>query len=157
MNNELHHDLAQALGLPLIKPRQTNESFQADNTSCHMMAIGILKDLDSEDVRSVCEFDNNYITLPKSLKYCQSREYLAEVLDEKTENEPVKKDGRTAYQYLIDNRIERPYPHAPKTRIQAKEVRLVDALKSSPSQSPRVAAEYALKKLSEEKINRDHS
>lgn len=150
----LYDQLAQALKLPIVRPRETSEYFQADSSSCHFIAFGILKDLTKKDLRHVCKFEDGHTPMPKSLKYCQSRGYLGEVLDEQTKNEPVKKDGRTAYQYLIDNRTEKPYPNPPETRIQVKEARLIEALKSSPSQSPRAAAEYALEKLSKEKSDK---
>ncbi|MCE3254651.1 MAG: hypothetical protein K0R25_145 [Rickettsiaceae bacterium] len=104
---QLFEDIAKGLEVSLVQssapiydkedPKRT--SIQGDHASCHFIALGVLKDLTKEDLQTVSAFDNGFNPLPKSLKYSQSTTHIRNVLDEKSAQEPVKKDGRTAEQY----------------------------------------------------------
>ena len=103
----LFEDIAKGLGITLVQssnpiydkkdPKRT--SIQGDHASCHFIALGVLKDLTKEDLRTFSAFNHGFNPLPKSLKYSQSAGHIKNVLDEESAQEPVKKDGRTAEQY----------------------------------------------------------
>ncbi len=70
---------ANKSGLQLIVPfTHTNTtSMQGDQKSCHMIAAGILKDLDRRDVEEIAKCENGYQSMAKLLKYSQSINHIA--------------------------------------------------------------------------------
>jgi hypothetical protein len=88
-------------------PKTKSTSIQGDHSNCNGIAVGILKDLTSEDVAKVSAFEDRYTPLPKMLKYSQSENFILRTYPELA-NEPVKfdKEGMpqaTLIQYVHDN------------------------------------------------------
>lgn len=88
-------------------PKIKSTSIQADHSNCNGIAVGILKDLTTEDVEKVSAFEDHYTPLPKMLKYSQSENFILRTYPELA-NEPVKfdKEGMpqaTLIQYVHDN------------------------------------------------------
>ena len=112
--------LAEKLGTKLVQnglqPEYNLERkkergvMQADHTSCHFLALGILKDLTKEDLKQVSAFEKNFDPLPKSLKYSQSLKYIGTSLSEEGQKQKVKNVGtlaaQTALQYVEKNKTQ---------------------------------------------------
>jgi hypothetical protein len=82
------------------KPKRT--SIQADHSNCNGIAVGILKDLTTDDLHKVAGFEDGYVPLPKMLKYSQSGEFVKMTYPELVD-QPVKFDERgNAKSSLID-------------------------------------------------------
>ena len=76
-----------------------NKSYQGDSSSCHYIALTILKDLTKEDIESLRGAKDGFLLSAKNLKYSQSITYAAE-MDEKLLQQEVKKDGSTLGKYI---------------------------------------------------------
>ncbi|MES2677710.1 MAG: serine hydrolase domain-containing protein [Pseudomonadota bacterium] len=112
-SRRIYDKIAGELGVKLVyqlpvkeKGEEGRTSMQGDESSCHFIACGVLKDLDVEDMKMVAGFEDGYQPLPKMLKYSQSERHLSNVLqDEKLrESTPVKADGRSVAKYVEDNK-----------------------------------------------------
>ncbi len=103
--------IAKELGLDLVQPESTKSSMlgyssiQGDDSTCHFIALGVLKDLTQSDLEEVekrtsdpLKDKEGYLPLDKSLKYSQSSKHIKNLYDLEAQN-PVKQDGRTALQY----------------------------------------------------------
>jgi len=101
---KLEVEIVQSRDPAYYAAKKQETSMQADITSCHFMALGILKDLTQEDLEKVATFEKGFEPLSKSLKYSQSTKYITNLLSEKSQEVPVKKDGRTVAQYIDDNK-----------------------------------------------------
>ena len=109
---KIFQSIADNLGVNLIQhappiydkkdPKKT--SIQGDHSSCHFIALGVLKDLTQEDLKEVSNFQNGFSPLSKSLKYSQSTKHIRNVLDENAQKISVKNDGRTAEEYTKQHR-----------------------------------------------------
>ncbi len=169
-DTEKHEALAIHLGVQLVRPKRTNSSPQGDRFSCHLIAAGILKDLNEEDIKSVCDFDEGYTPLPKSLKYSQSISHLEEMLEENDRETPVKSDGTTLREYIEkhrpinENRSSLSPNKIDKTRITTKGQKMIAQMSTfssfsepTPSISPREAAAEMLKKRKAKSLNNELS
>jgi len=152
--------LANKLGLELVEckpedkedPKYKTPSFQADNRSCHFIALGILKDLTLEDLEIVSAFKSGYKPLAKSLKYSQSGRFIDEMLNEENALVAVKKDGSNVKEYFKKHTIKDESKEKNVTRIANKASKFREALLSLPYDdenppSPKVAARELLSKI----------
>ncbi len=96
--------IAEKLGLQFVEQRSTTTSIQGDGVSCSSIALGILKDLDCEDLKKIATFDNGYQPLSKMLKYSQSAGHLEE-FDKEIQEFPVKKGGKTLSKYVEEGKL----------------------------------------------------
>ena len=112
---KVYNTLAEKLGTKLVQGREPEYNkeknsergvMQADHTSCHFLALGILKDLTKEDLKQVSAFEKNFDPLPKSLKYSQSSKYIENSLSKEGKAQAVKTDDKTALQYVKKNKIQ---------------------------------------------------
>lgn len=110
---ELLQKVAQGLGLEIVEQVETeigldieedNSSFQYDRVSCGAIAVGILKDIDNEDIAKISDFDTCYTPLPKMLKYSQSTSYLRRFSEELLKM-PVKESGESLGEYVVRNKV----------------------------------------------------
>lgn len=154
VNKELHRGLAKALNVTLIKPHKGwDDSFQLDQTSCHMISLAILKDINAEDLTKICAFEEGYRPTAKLLKYCQSMLYLEEMLTEETRAESVKKSGKTVMEYFAEHMLTAD-EYIFKTRINEKADAFEARLKAQ-EPSSKTTAEVAQKMLGVKKSKED--
>lgn len=122
--------ISEQLGLEFVQSIQTTKEkdgktlstlMQGDYSTCHFIALGVLKDLTQEDLQQVAEFENGFEPLPKSLKYSQSEKRMKDALSKESLAKPVKKTGETALQYRQKHKDELKEQNNPaRTRINAK-------------------------------------
>jgi CubicO group peptidase (beta-lactamase class C family) len=117
-NNEfgqqIFSKIAEKLGVELVQSREpiydkqnpARTSIQGDHSSCHFIALGVLKDLTAQDLQKVSAFENSFMPLPKSLKYSQSATHIQKSLPEEEFTTEVKKDGRSLVEYAAQNKRE---------------------------------------------------
>ncbi len=108
----ISEEIAKGLNVELVQssrpiydkadPKRT--SIQGDHASCHFIALGVLKDLTKQDLATITTFENGFAPLSKSLKYSQSTGHIKNTLDEKSAQESVKTDGRTAEAYASQHK-----------------------------------------------------
>ncbi|MES2962177.1 MAG: hypothetical protein V4694_07335 [Pseudomonadota bacterium] len=142
----MYQEIAENIGVKLVKPASSYKSIQADSKSCHFIALGILKDLTKADLEKISTFENGFKPLAKSLKYSQSGTYIETMLTEDNKDEEVKK-GLTADEY----RKKYQTKNILDTRIVQKEEKFRNRLKNTsqnnvPKPSPKLAASELLGK-----------
>lgn len=107
-NSSFFADVAQKIDLQIVKPRYDKSygSFQADNTSCSMIAIALLKDLTEQDLALMAKFESGFEPLAKSLKYAQSPDFLDHFPEQKAKNiKPYGKVPTTLEEYFCKNYV----------------------------------------------------
>ena len=144
------YNIANKLGVTLINPKSSeSDYFQEDYTSCHFIALAILKDLTREDISELSDYNNEYLPMAKMMKYCQSPKVVQKVLSDEGKETAVKKDGRTVKDY-ITQRFDTIF----SSRIEEKEERWMEVLSevySKPSNSVESVAKEVLQKTRESK------
>ena len=112
----VYNTLAKNLGTKLVQNglqpeynlerKKERGAMQADHTSCHFLALGILKDLTKENLTDLIESTNDGVfnPTPTMMKYSQSSKYIKTLLSEEDKKQPVKTDGRSASTYLNANK-----------------------------------------------------
>ena len=112
---QVYKTLAKKLGTKLVqnglqpeynlKKKKERGVMQADHTSCHFLALGILKDLTKENLTDLIESTKGdvFYPTPTMMKYSQSSTYIKTLLEE-GQNQAVKTDGTTALQYVTKNK-----------------------------------------------------
>lgn len=164
---QIFSQVAEKLGVELVQSREpiydkTNPartSIQGDHSSCHFIALGVLKDLTVEDLQKVSDFENGFTPLPKSLKYSQSATHIQKSLPEEELTTAVKKDGRSASEYAAQNKREEKIGEEKVTitritekfnRFKSDLEKIVGAAEGDLS-APELAAQILQKRLSQTK------
>ena len=113
---DVYNTLAKKLGTKLVQngfqPEYNSEkkkergAMQADHTSCHFLALGILKDLTKENLTDLIESTKEGVfnPTPTMMKYSQSLTYIKTLLSEEDQQQKVKANGRSASTYLNANK-----------------------------------------------------
>ena len=112
---QVYKTLAEKLGTKLVQGREPEYNkeknsergvMQADHTSCHFLALGILKDLTKENLTDLIESTKEGVfnPTPTMMKYSQSSKYIENSLSKEGKEQPVKTDGKTASTYLNVNK-----------------------------------------------------
>lgn len=107
--------IAEALGVGLVKPRETATSIQGDHSSCMGIAAGILKDLNNNDLAQVAKFQDGYEPLAKMLKYSQSLSHIRNF--PAIQDEPVKESGQSLIDYVRENKNAETQTTRIKTKL----------------------------------------
>lgn len=120
MAKKIYKKIAHELKLEFIEPLPSEKlSFQADQTSCHMIAGSILKDLNHLDIKLISTLENNYKINPlltKLLKYSQSTQYNYHILS-KDSMTSIKSNGTKLEDYVLNGKS-----HEFGSRIQKKHI-----------------------------------
>lgn len=164
----LGEELGRNLGIKYIEPhiesQANHKSIQRDYTSCHFIALGILKDLNATDLEKVSEFEDGYKPLAKSLKYSQSREYNNEMFTAETRREVINKRGMTVEKYQTKHGPQRSIlgckTSEHRNRIASKAQRFIadlDSVDEQVSDLPAVALRIIEKRRLAKEASKNHS
>lgn len=156
---KIHHKIAEKLNLKLVQPKQNRPtdlinktiSIQADSVSCHMIAVGILKDIDNVDISKIIHLENGFEyekDLAKILKYSQSTNFIYE-FGKQALNSPVKNTGTTLEQYVVEGKSGEA-----RSRIQTKRLKFINQLVNNESPSSHLIADIAKKMIDEKNIQK---
>jgi hypothetical protein len=117
---------------------------QSDQTSCHFMGLGILKDLNKNDLKELIKSTEGgfFNPTPKMLKYSQSKTYLNTILGKEDRKSPaVKKDGKNVYEYVGVNK--KIIGDQIKTRITDKFEKFKKELKKAINETRDLSDDYS--------------
>lgn len=106
-----------------------------------------------EDVAEIAAFEDGYNPTAKMLKYCQSTDYLDDVLTEMEKAKKVKKSGETVEEYIASN-ITRSNITT-KYRTESKEDKFRAVAQNISEPSAKVAAEKILQIKEETKKKKE--
>ena len=114
---KVYETIAKSLNIKLLQNKLQPEYnleqkkirgvFQSDHTSCHFIGLGILKDLDKNDLKELIKSTEGGVfnPTPKMLKYSQSITYLNTILGKEDKKSiAVKKNGKNVYEYVGANK-----------------------------------------------------
>ena len=90
-----------------LEQKKIRGVFQSDQTSCHFIGLGILKDLNKNDLKELIKSTEGGVfnPTPKMLKYSQSKTYVNTILGKEDRKSPaVKKNGENVYEYVSVNK-----------------------------------------------------
>jgi hypothetical protein len=125
-----------------LEQKKIRGVFQSDQTSCHFIGLGILKDLNKNDLKELIKSTEGGVfnPTPKMLKYSQSTTYLNTILGKEDRKSPaVKKNGENVYEYVSVNKKD--VSNQITTRISDKFKKFKNELKGAISETHDLSGE----------------